>query len=233
MNNQKLALILVAGGTGERARKNIPKQFVEILQKPVIVYSLESFLKYQPAMTVVVVVHPKYQDYCRALMQKYFPKGEDIHIASGGETRFHSVKNGLMYLNTLHFDGLVAVHDAARPCVPVPLIKRCFETAQQYGNAIPAVPLSESIRQKKNNYQNTMANRNQFVIVQTPQCAHFSVLYKAFQMPYQDLFTDEANVLETFGEQIYLYEGDKNNIKLTYPVDFELASVILKQKMYE
>ena len=233
MHTSKLALILVAGGTGERAERNIPKQFVEIHQKPVIVYSLESFLKYQTGMKVVVVVHTKYIDYSRALIQKYFPKAENIHIASGGETRFHSVKNGLIYLNTLNFDGLVAVHDAARPCVPVSLIKRCFETAQQYGNSIPAVPLSESIRQKREHHQSTMVDRTQFVIVQTPQCAHFSVLYKAFQMPYKDLFTDEANVLETFGEQIYLCEGDKNNIKLTYPIDFELASIILKQETYE
>lgn len=227
------SLILVAGGIGERTKKNIPKQFAHINGKPVIIYSLEKFLSYNPHIFTVIVCHAQYLDYCKQLISQYFDKHYRIHIITGGDTRFHSVKNGLEYLNQNHYHGIVAVHDAARPCISISLIQRCFETAHLHGNAIPCIPLTESIR-KVINGQNTMTNRNEFVIVQTPQCADFSMIYHAFQNHYQPTFTDEANVLESAGQRIYLCEGEKNNIKITYPIDFEIASLILNHtNIYE
>ncbi len=224
------AVIIVAGGAGERTQKNTPKQFVEINNKAIIIYSVEKFIQYNEEMIVVIVCHEKYIKHCHKLIEKYF-KG-NINIINGGETRFHSVKNGLEYLNKINFSGIVGIHDAARPCLSVQLIKRCFEDAQQYKNAIPAIPLYESVREIKNN-SNTTINRNRFVIVQTPQCAIFSIIYKAFQKEYQEIFTDEANVLESYGEQMYLCEGERENIKVTYPIDFKIAETILQNKKNE
>jgi 2-C-methyl-D-erythritol 4-phosphate cytidylyltransferase len=222
------ALVLVAGGIGERSQQKIPKQFVEINQTPVIIHSLNSFLKFHSDLMAVIVCHPNYINVCQNLIQKFFSDKSNIFITKGGETRFHSVKNGLEFLQSKNFSGIVAVHDAARPCLSQSLIQRCFKMASEKGNAIPSIPLNESIRIIKNN-ENTMADRSQFVIIQTPQCAEFSILYKAFQQKYQPIFTDEANVLETFGEKINLCEGEKNNIKITYLIDFEIARLILEQ----
>jgi len=227
--NEQQAVIIVAGGTGERSGQKIPKQFVEILSKPVIIHTAEKFFTYRSQIVTLVVCHNEYMERCQSLFQKYFYDIKNIHYATGGPTRFHSVKNGLEYLMHLNFNGLVAVHDAARPCVSVSLIKRCFETAQQKGNAIPAIALKESIRQIKNE-SNTMAFRDNYRIVQTPQCADFSLLYNAFQQPYQPIFTDEANVLETFGETIHLVAGENTNIKITYPIDFIVAENILSSQ---
>jgi 2-C-methyl-D-erythritol 4-phosphate cytidylyltransferase len=227
--NEQQAVIIVAGGTGERSGQKIPKQFVEILSKPIIIHTAEKFFTYHPQIVMLVVCHKEYMERCQELFQKYFFDVKNIHYTTGGPTRFHSVKNGLEYLMHLNFNGLVAVHDAARPCVSVHLIRKCFEMAQQKGNAIPAIALNESIRQIKNE-SNTMAFRDNYRIVQTPQCADFSTLYRAFQQPYRDIFTDEANVLETFGETIHLIDGETTNIKITYPIDFIIAENILSSQ---
>ncbi|GAB4209439.1 MAG: 2-C-methyl-D-erythritol 4-phosphate cytidylyltransferase [Bacteroidia bacterium] len=223
------AVILVAGGTGERSGQKIPKQFVEILNKPIILHSAEKFFYYNSQIVVVVVCHNTYTEKCQNLFRQYLPDAENIYYTNGGETRFHSVKNGLEFLRQINFEGVVAVHDAARPCVSVSLIKRCFEIAAQKRNAIPSVPLNESIRQIKDD-NNTMVFRENYRIVQTPQCANFSTLYNAFQQPYQPVFTDDANVLETFGEIIHLIDGETTNIKITYPMDFIIAENILSSQ---
>ena len=223
----KYAFVVVAGGVGERTQKTVPKQFVEIHQKPIIIYSLEIFSKIHPDASIVIACHKDYIEYCKMLIQKYLPSSSNISVIEGGKTRFHSVKNGLVFLNQLKFSGIVAVHDAARPCITSRLVQNCLNEAEKHSNAIPVIPMYESIRQITPN-GNTMADRSQFVVVQTPQCAMFDTIYKAFQQPYKDLFTDEANVLESFGIPIHLCAGDKNNIKITYPIDFEIASLILK-----
>ncbi|MEW6772420.1 MAG: 2-C-methyl-D-erythritol 4-phosphate cytidylyltransferase [Bacteroidota bacterium] len=223
------AVIIVAGGIGERSRQNIPKQFVEILQKPIIIYSAEKFLRYNSNIHLIIVCHKQYIQHCQNIFEKYFHTSK-YNIIEGGATRFHSVKNGLEFLHQKNFEGIVAIHDAARPCISNELIQRCFQTAQQKGNAIPVIPLSESIR-KINDNKNTFANRDNFRIVQTPQCAVFSTIYKAFQQEYHPIFTDEANVLENYGEKIHLIDGEKNNIKITYPIDFKLAEIILSNQI--
>lgn len=224
---KKKAVVLVAGGSGERSKSKIPKQFVELSQKPILVHALEPFINFDKTIMVVIVLPAEYQVYAKEIVSKYFPNTSEIHYTQGGETRFESVKNGLEILQQLQFKGIVAVHDAARPCISKTLIKRCFELAEKKGNAIPVIPMTESIRHV-NASDNTFAQRENFVIVQTPQCADFKTLYNAFQQSYQEFFTDEANVLEHFGEKINLCEGEKHNIKITYPIDFEIAKVILK-----
>ncbi len=224
---KKKAVVLVAGGSGERSKSIIPKQFVELDHKPILVHALEPFINFDKTITVVIVVPAGYQAYAKEIVSKHFPNTSETHYTQGGKTRFESVKNGLELLNQLQFDGIVAVHDAARSCVSKALINRCFEIAEKKGNAIPVIPMTESIRHV-NGSDNTLVSRDNFVIVQTPQCADFKTLYNAFQQSYQEFFTDEANVLEHYGEKINLCEGEKHNIKITYPIDFEIAKVILK-----
>ncbi|GAB4449855.1 MAG: 2-C-methyl-D-erythritol 4-phosphate cytidylyltransferase [Bacteroidia bacterium] len=228
MLSHSQAVIIVAGGIGERSGQNIPKQFIEILQKPIIIYSAEKFLKYNSDIHLIIVCHKQYIQHCQKVFEKYF-HATKFSIIEGGATRFHSVKNGLEFLYQKNFEGIVAIHDAARPCFSLQLVQRCFEIAHQKDNAIPVIPLSESIR-KIDGDKNTFVNRENLRIVQTPQCAVFSKIYKAFQQEYQNIFTDEANVLETFGEQIHLIEGEKNNIKITYPIDFKIAEIILSNQ---
>ncbi len=225
------ALVLVAGGVGERANRSIPKQFVEIHRKPVLIHTLEKFIEYDKDIISVIVCHPQYIDYCCEIKKRFLGNYE-ISIITGGKTRFHSVKNGLNFLRSIDFNGIVAVHDAARPCINTKLIARCFDTAYQFGNAIPAIPISETIREIKGE-NSIVADRNKYVIIQTPQCAQFPTIFQAFQQDYQPIFTDEANVLEYYGEKIKIVEGEKNNIKITYPFDFELASLILQSNLYE
>lgn len=227
------AVIIVAGGIGERSGQMIPKQFVEILQKPIIIYSAEKFLEYNSNIHLIIVCHNQYIQHCQSIFEKYFHTIK-YNIIEGGATRFHSVKNGLEFLHQKNFEGIVAIHDAARPCISNQLIQKCFDTAQQKGNAIPVIPLSESIR-KIDGDKNTFVNRENLRIVQTPQCALFATIYKAFQQEYQPIFTDEANVLENYGEKIHLIDGEKNNIKITYPIDFKLAEIILsnQKSIYE
>ncbi|GIV28390.1 MAG: 2-C-methyl-D-erythritol 4-phosphate cytidylyltransferase [Bacteroidia bacterium] len=220
------ALVLVAGGIGERAETKIPKQFVEINHQPILVHTLQKFLQYDSNLICVIVIHPDYKGLTEELLQKFFRDNRNIFLTNGGQTRFESVKNGLGFLKQKEFSGIVAVHDAARPCITLKLIQRCFDMAKESGNAIPVIPVSESMR-KIIGEESTLVRREDFRIVQTPQCADFNTLYSAFQQPFQEIFTDEANVLESAGVPIFLCEGERHNIKITYPIDFKIAEVIL------
>lgn len=222
------AVIIVAGGIGERSGQKIPKQFIDIHQKPIIIHSIEKFYKYDSNILITVVCHSDYIAHCQTIIQTHV-SNYSIDIVAGGNTRFHSVKNGLIHLHQLNFNGIVAVHDAARPCVSSYLIKKCFDAAMEKNICIPAIPLNESIRKVSDNGSNTYVSRKDYRIIQTPQCANFSLLYNAFQQDYIELFTDEANVLEHYGEKIYLIEGEQNNLKITYPIDFKIAEILLKE----
>jgi len=217
-------IIIVAGGSGKRIKANIPKQYIEVNGKPLIVYTIDVFFKYNPDINMYIVAHKDYLVYLNELLQKYFPT-KKIQTTTGGETRFESVKKGLELVNT---DGaIVGIHDAARPMVSVDTIKRCFETASQKGNAIPVVNVNESIRVIENN-SNKAINRTNYKVVQTPQCFNAAAIKKAFEQDYSSLFTDDASVLEKSGEKIILVEGNTENIKITHDTDLILAQHLLK-----
>ena len=218
------AVIIVAGGVGERAGAGIPKQFVSINNKPIICYSIEKFLQFNTDIKIILVVHKDFQDMLKEILKQFFPDYQ-FEITVGGNTRFQSVKNGLMVLKDLGFFGIVAIHDAARPFISEKLIERCFSKATQCESAIPIIPVTDSIRLKIGK-STKQINRDDVVIVQTPQCFEFNILYRAFQTEYQPLFTDEATVLEHFGKEIHIVEGEKNNFKITNPIDFEIAKLL-------
>jgi 2-C-methyl-D-erythritol 4-phosphate cytidylyltransferase len=217
------SVIIVAGGTGSRMKRDTPKQLELLNHKPVIVYSIEKFLAFNAKTQIIVVMHP---DYCRTFIdiQNYF-KMNEITLVNGGETRFHSVKNGLEKVNTS--SEIIAIHDAARPLVSLNTIKNTFADAGKFGAAIPVIEINESLREI--GPQNSKAvDRKNYRIVQTPQCFKKEIVENAYKQSYDEKFTDDATVVETAGNKIHLTEGNIENIKITYPLDLLLASALLK-----
>jgi 2-C-methyl-D-erythritol 4-phosphate cytidylyltransferase len=216
-------VIIVAGGTGTRMQSERPKQFVELNGKEIIVHTIEKFLTYDPDINIIIAVHEDFEHHLQGLISNYHFK--NCRIVKGGKTRFHSVKNALDTCSDS--TGLVGIHDAARPLVSIETISRCYSTAREKGNAIPCVTLSESIREI-NGEKNKAVNRNNYRIIQTPQCFLVSEIKKAFELPYNDRFTDDASVLEANGGTVHLVEGNEENIKITLPKDLLIAKTFLK-----
>lgn len=202
----------------------VPKQFLELAGKPMLMHTINAFIKYDSEMTIIVVL-PKsqfqfWEEQCVA--HKYnFPH----LIAPGGETRFDSVKAGLSLVDE---DGLVAVHDGVRPFVSLPLIDKVFNIAEKSGNAVPCVVPKESVRILKNT-ENKSIERDSVRLIQTPQCFHADLLKKAYDMPYDSGFTDDANVVSAMGGKINLVEGSYENIKITTALDLQMAEFLIKQ----
>ena len=218
-------VIIVAGGSGSRMNSDVPKQYIEANRVPIIVHTIKRFFEYDKNVHVICCVHANYSDYAEGLMQKYFPY-KKIKIVLGGETRFHSVKNGLA---TISDDtSLVAIHDAARPLVSKETIKRCFISAQENNSGIPVVKVSESVRSIDGN-KSAAINRDNYRIVQTPQCFNTDVLQKAFEVEFKNSFTDDATVFENAGHVVSLVDGNIENIKITLPSDILIAEALLKK----
>ena len=217
-------IIIVAGGSGKRIKGNIPKQFIEVNGKPLIIYTIQKFFAYNPDIQMCVVVHKDYLQHMNDLIKTYFPD-KSIATTVGGEARFHSVKKGLELIEASN--AIVGIHDAARPMVSTETITRCYEAASQKGNAIPVVNMNESLRVIENN-SNKAVNRSNYKVVQTPQCFNAALIKKAFEQDYSNLFTDDASVLERIGEKIFLVEGNIENIKITHDTDLVLAQHLLK-----
>ncbi|MCW3075677.1 MAG: 2-C-methyl-D-erythritol 4-phosphate cytidylyltransferase [Bacteroidetes bacterium] len=222
---QQQYLIIVAGGTGTRMQNDVPKQFVKLNGKEIIIRSIEKFISYNKNLHIIIVVHENYLDLLKELLKRY--NLLNINIVAGGETRYHSVKNGLGLIN--ESNALVGIHDAARPLVSELTIRRCFEVAAVKGNAVPCLPVSDSLREVINE-KNQSVKRNNFRIIQTPQCFLASQLKIAFQLPYSDNFTDDASVVEASGIDIHLVEGNEENIKITLPKDLLIAKIFLENE---
>jgi 2-C-methyl-D-erythritol 4-phosphate cytidylyltransferase len=218
-------VIIVAGGSGLRMNSEIPKQFLLLSGKPVLMHSIERFKAFDPSINIIVVLPQKETKEWQSLCDKY-NFGIRHMVATGGNTRFHSVKNGL---ETIKEDGLIGVHDGVRPVVSNELIKRCYAAAKEKGNAVPFIPVRESIRKVEGN-KNEAVTRDSFVIIQTPQCFTSDVLRKAFLAEYQTSFTDDASVIEAAGQKINLVEGEFSNIKITFPGDLLYAEMLLSNE---
>ncbi len=216
-------VIVVAGGTGTRMQSVVPKQFIELCAKPILLHTLQKFIDAIPEIKIVLVLSLDFKEEWESICKKYnfnYP----VELAQGGETRFHSVKNGMALVPN---NCIVAVHDAARPLVSLDTIKNTFKTAQEKGNASPFVPQNESIREIMGS-ENKAVDRNSYVIVQTPQCFESSLLKKAFLQDYNSSFTDDASVLEAIGEKINLVEGNRENIKITTQQDLIIAKALME-----
>ena len=215
--------IIVAGGSGSRMGTEIPKQFLEISGKPILMHTIQGFYNYDPEMDIILVLPEVQQKFWSELcIQNSFSLRH--RITSGGETRFHSVRNGLKQIEG---SGIVFIHDGVRPLVSLETLKRCFETAVNCGNAIPVLPASESLRKQEGN-QNISVDRSLFFSVQTPQTFQTEQIREAFRQNNDSEFTDDASVAEKAGFQIFMVEGNRENIKITTSTDLIVAEAFLK-----
>lgn len=220
---QKYAVI-VAGGSGIRMGGEVPKQFQLLKGKPVLWYTLKAFVDAYDDMQIVLVLPENHLDKGHQIVHE-FPLNR-IRFTTGGEARFHSVKNGLRLVDA---HSLVFVHDGVRCLVTPQLIRRCGEAALEKDNAIPSVPAIETIRIQTDD-GNEPIERSRVRVIQTPQTFFSNVIKLAFEQPYQESFTDEASVVEKMGIKINLIEGERPNIKITTPIDLIVAEKILEER---
>ena len=218
--------IIVAAGTGSRMGTDVPKQFLPLAGKPLIYHTVKAFLHSYADLQVVLVVHKNFIDKSRDLLAELNTQ-KRIDIVEGGTTRFQSVRNGLLMVLE---PSIVFVHDGVRCMVSKPLIERCYQLALEKGSAIPAVTATDSIRIASEG-TNHSVDRNTVRIIQTPQTFQSLILLEAFKLPELTTFTDEASVVEASGNQVYLVEGDYDNIKVTRPVDLVIAAQIMEERL--
>lgn len=216
--------VIVAGGTGTRMKTSIPKQLLLLDGKPVLYYSIKAFLDAYEDCSVILVLPEEHTAAGQEIIDAFFDYSR-VHITVGGRTRFHSVQNGLKLVDE---DSVVFVHDAVRCLLTTALIRRCYDSVIQFGSAIPVVAINDSIRMVAEN-GNEAVDRSLLRAVQTPQAFYSKILLPAFNIDYKDHFTDEATVVEAFGLRMNLVDGEETNIKITRPIDLELASAILNK----
>ena len=214
-------VVVVAGGKGLRMGSDIPKQFLPVGGKPVLMRTLERFREYAADLQIILVLPKAQQDYWHQLCREY---GFTVsyQLADGGETRFHSVQHGLALIPD-EAEGVVGVHDGVRPFPSVEVIRRCYETARTAKAVVPVVPVVETLRHVSEGTK----PRGDYRLVQTPQTFDIQLLKAANGQPYCDDFTDDASVVESYGHAITLVEGNRENIKITTPYDLKIAEVLV------
>jgi 2-C-methyl-D-erythritol 4-phosphate cytidylyltransferase len=216
--------IIVAGGSGTRMHSAVPKQFLLLNGMPVLMHTLNAFHSCQTRPELIVVLHPNSHDYWNSLCDEHnFTVPHKL--VSGGETRFHSVKNGINSIEA--DDAIIAIHDAVRPLITCEIIDESYDCAEKYGNAIVAIKSRDSVRQIRDN-RSVSLNRDEIYLIQTPQTFQSAQLKNAYQQPYQESFTDDASVVEQTGVNINLISGSYQNIKITYPEDVAIAEFLLR-----
>jgi len=220
----KKFVIVVAGGSGIRMGSEIPKQFLELCGKPVLMHTIQVFRDFDPEIKIILVLPEDQLQFWKGLCLKHL--FSLIHqVVSGGKTRFHSVKNGL---SQIEGDGIVFIHDGVRPLVSKETLSSCLETAQKRGNAIPVLPVTESLR-KLDGEQNISVDRSRYFSVQTPQTFRSEQILEAFKQDFDPAFTDDASVAEKAGFSIQMVEGNRENIKITTPIDLIVAEALLRR----
>ena len=227
-------VIIVAGGKGLRMGSDIPKQFLPIGGKPVLMRTLERFREYSEDLQIILVLPEAQQDYWKELCHQY-----DFQItyqlANGGQTRFHSVQNGLALVPD-DAEGVVGVHDGVRPFPSIEVIRDCYETARTTKAVIPVIPVVETVRHLTKGQTpcevvgSVTVPRDEYRLVQTPQTFDIQLLKAANRQPYDDGFTDDASVVESYGHAITLVEGNRENIKITTPYDIVVAEAIINSQ---
>jgi 2-C-methyl-D-erythritol 4-phosphate cytidylyltransferase len=220
-----LYALIMAGGSGQRIGGDIPKQFIELAGKPVLMHTIQVFADFDCKIEIILVLPENQKILWQQLCLKHDFKVPH-KIATGGSERFFSVKNGLDLIET---DGIVFIHDGVRPLVSQQTLKRCLDLALLKGNALPVVPVSESVRFSDQDGSKPI-NREIVKLVQTPQTFRISQIKEAYQQPYNSVFTDDASVLENSGHFIYLTEGNRENIKITWPADLVWAKAFLNSQ---
>lgn len=218
-------IIIVAGGKGLRMGGDLPKQFMPLHGKPVLMHTIERFRAYSDELKIILVLPHEQQDYWRQICQKYNFTIEHT-VVDGGQTRFHSSQNGVAAVPD-DATGVIGIHDGVRPFVSEETIARCFEAARQFGAALPVLPVTDTLRRVTDDGGYNV-QRNDYRTVQTPQTFDAQLLKQAFKQPYSDNFTDDASVVEALGHKVTMVDGNRENIKLTTPFDLVVAEALIK-----
>ena len=218
----KKIAVIVAGGNGSRMNSVLPKQFLLLKNKPVLYYTLHTFLQSYSDLTIILVLPEEYIAAGQEIIDAYFDYRR-IQITAGGRTRFHSVQNGLQLITE---ESIVFVHDGVRCLLSTDLVHRCYEAALEYGSAVPVINSKDSVRLQRED-RNEALDRNLVKLVQTPQTFHSKILLPAYKIDFKDKFTDEATVVEAFGLKVHLVEGEENNFKITKPSDLLVAEQLI------
>ena len=219
----KYYAIIVAGGKGLRMGGNVPKQFQLVGGRPVLMHTLQQFRNAIAGLQIILVLPREQQDYWRELCRQY-EFGVEHRVADGGQTRFHSVKNGLALIPDGE-EGIVGVHDGVRPFASADLIRRCYAAAVEAEAVVPAVPVVESLRHEERG----AIDRKGYRLVQTPQTFSIPLLKAAYRQAYLEAFTDDASVVEAYGHRVAMIDGIRENIKLTTPFDMVVAEALLAE----
>ena len=225
ISDLKRFAIIVGGGSGTRMNTPVPKQFMLLDNKPVLMHTIGKFAEADASIILIIVLRTDQIEFWKELCSQHSFTIPHL-IAEGGDTRFQSVKNGLALISE---DGIIGIHDAARPLVSTKTIITAFKAAEMYGNAVPAIPLQDSIRQIVSGLS-IAVDRTKYCAIQTPQCFNSLILKKAYEQEYRYTFTDDASVVEAGGDKIHLIDGNSDNIKITTPRDLVIADAILKNK---
>lgn len=218
----ELYAIIVAGGSGNRMNSNLPKQFMLLNNKPVLMHTIEKFHQFDASMQLIVVLPEKQFETWENLCNKYEFTIQH-QLVAGGKERFESVKNGL---DLIPENGIVFIHDGVRPLVSIETIQCCLNMTTEMGNAIPVLPVVESLRQIKFGHSR-MADRKHFATIQTPQVFKTAEIKAAYALGFDPAFTDDSSVLERTGATIHLVEGNRENIKITHPIDLKIAEALI------
>lgn len=219
-------VVIVAGGKGTRMGGDLPKQFLPLEGKPLLMRTIERFYEYSHELNIIVVLHHDMQDYWRELCKKYH-FSIPHKVADGGATRFESSKSGLSLIPD-NEDGAVAFHDGVRPFVSKDVIAHCFDMAHEEYTAVPVMPVVETLRHVDDRDGSSFTvDRKMYRSVQTPQVFDISLAKQAFNQPDRKTFTDDASVIESLGVRVNTVEGNRENIKITTPFDMKIAEVLI------
>lgn len=222
-------VIIVAGGKGLRMGSDLPKQFIPVGGKPILMHTVEKFAQWDPRARLLLVLPAEHQDYWRMLCREIGCRAAHC-IVTGGETRFHSVRNALDVVKqdtNLGDDDLIAVHDGVRPFVSEKVITDCFHVAAESGAVVAALPMVDSLREVQPDGTSQALDRSRYFAVHTPQVFRARLLLRAYEAPYSSLFTDDASVVEALGKHIALVLSNRENIKITTPLDLAIARELL------
>jgi len=222
----KKAAIIVAAGSGSRMGAQLPKQYMQLQGKPVIVHTLERFRRFDPQMKIVVVLAPSHRELWERLVAG-FEVNKGLILAEGGASRFESVKNGLSFFDRDAGNLLIGIHDAVRPLVSQDTLLRSYEAADSEGSGIPVIEMEESVRRLDKQVGSFHMDRSMLKRVQTPQVFSLERILKAYKQAYNPVFTDDASVYESLYGTLTLVEGNRENIKITTPTDLQLASLLI------
>ena len=204
---------------------DVPKQFMLLGGRPIVMRTIDRFVEALPDLRIILVLYPDNVEMWKQLCKEHDFR-VDCQIALGGAERYHSVKNGLAAIDSESADDMIAVHDAVRPLVSVEVIRRAYAEARQSGAVVPALPSVESVRLMDGRGSSVAVNRNNVMLVQTPQVFSLALLRKAYSQPYCETFTDDASVVEALGHHVQIIPGNRENIKITTPTDFRIAELL-------